>query len=94
MSRRLILQPAAETDLNRAVDWYEEQRIGLGGELLAEVRRTLDRIEDLPESFPFDFEQARRARTSRFPYKVYFVLTDEIITNNRGFDWIEIRRPQ
>jgi toxin ParE1/3/4 len=80
MKRRLIVQPAAETDINDAVDWYENRRSGSGDELLAEIRRTLERIEDLPESFPFDFERARRARTSIFPYKMYFVLTDELIS--------------
>lgn len=36
------------TDLNRAVDFYEQQRIGLGDELRDEIYQTIARIAANP----------------------------------------------
>lgn len=40
--------PSTITDLNRAVDFYEQQRIGLGDELRDEIYQTIARIAAIP----------------------------------------------
>jgi len=49
---RLELHPEARTELRRAALWYDERRSGLGDEFVAEVSAALDRIADVPESYP------------------------------------------
>ena len=44
----LVVRPAAANGLRRAYRWYEEQRPGLGGELLDEVQVVIDRMLLLP----------------------------------------------
>ena len=47
------LRPEAESDLDEAARWYEEQRSGLGSEFLDEVLRVLSAISAQPEGFPW-----------------------------------------
>ncbi len=45
---RLEYHPDTTSDLNRAIDFYEQQRMGLGRELRVEIYKTVDRILDDP----------------------------------------------
>ncbi len=72
MTRRIFLRPDAAEDLRRAVAWYEEEREGLGGELLADLDAAMARIAEAPETFPAVMPPTRRALLTRFPYAVYF----------------------
>lgn len=74
MTRGLIIRPEAATELADAAAWYDDQRDGLGIELLADVRQTIDTIIERPESFPVVYRTARRALAGRFPYIVYFAV--------------------
>ena len=73
-------EPAAE-DLTEAVRWYEQQRAGLGAELLAAVTAAIDHIRRYPESAsPRPSRPAvRQMLASRFPYRlVYQFRSDEV----------------
>lgn len=72
--------PRVENELAQAEDWYEAQRIGLGGRFLDEVNAVFERIAAGPARFPrwLDDARYRRAVLSRFPYVVMF--TDESST--------------
>ena len=72
MLHRLHLWDEADLDLVEAVAWYEEQRYGLGAELLAELDAVMQRVIQTPLQFPEIREGARRALLHRFPYSVYF----------------------
>ena len=74
MTRRAVVRKRAEADITKAYAWYEKQHPGLGPEFVAEVRATVRAVAERPESFPIDYQNARRALTHRFPYKVYFVV--------------------
>ena len=78
---RLELHPEARTELRRAALWYDEQRSGLGDEFVAEVSAALDRIADVPESYPVWPRtrpagvaglMIRKAPIHRFPYVIAF----------------------
>jgi hypothetical protein len=72
----MIIEPEAQEELLVAAEWYDDQREGLGGELLEAVDAALLRVEEAPMSFPRDRfdDRARRALVSRFPYAVVFVV--------------------
>lgn len=74
MKRRVRIRPKAQQDIEQAMLWYEQQREGLGGEFLADLRITFDKVAAFPEAFITEYRTARRAILDRFPYKVYFVL--------------------
>ena len=70
---RLIIRPAAGSDLRDAIRWYDEESPGLGDRFLDDLRGTQARIREMPLQFP-DVGGARRALLHTFPYAIYFVL--------------------
>jgi plasmid stabilization system protein ParE len=67
----------AEQDVAEAVEWYEDRQPGLGDDLLGEVRAIVHRIELNPQQFPLIHENVRRGLLRRFPYAVFFRLTED-----------------
>ena len=74
---RLTSDPRADAEVEEAFDWYEGKRAGLGLEFLSELRATYDRIAAGPLKYQVLRGSVRRALLRRFPYAVYFALTDD-----------------
>ena len=82
MTRTVRNIRAAREEFTAAVQWYEEQRPGLGAEFFDAVVATTDRIDAHPEiGTPTSADhQTRRVLVQRFPYQVvYRLLLDEIV---------------
>jgi toxin ParE1/3/4 len=76
----VIFHPLAESEYLAAVDYYEQQRRGLGLDLQAEVEQALAAIQQDPQRFPvYEEEDVRQYIIKRFPYSVvYAELEDRI----------------
>ena len=74
MTRRFILRPRAECDIQSTFEWYESQRPGLGDEFLVSLRERLETVRSFPEAFPVLYRDVRRAVVSRFTYVVFYVV--------------------
>lgn len=79
MSRRLLVRPEAQAEIDDAVSSYERRRPGLGARFLWELDRVLARAVESPSQFPIVEEAARRAIVKKFPYGVYFVVDAQAI---------------
>ena len=80
MSLPIVFRVEAQAEFDRAFDWYEQQRRGLGVEFLTRVTEVLERIQSFPEAREIVFEDARRAIVPKFPYLVlYKVEPDRIV---------------
>lgn len=75
----VLFRPAAAADVEDAYRWYEQQREGLGGEFLAELRRSVAALQRRPELAPVLFRDTRRLLMARFPYGLYYRLYDDQI---------------
>jgi plasmid stabilization system protein ParE len=72
--------PEARAELDAAVAWYEDQRPGLGRQLLAAVREAFDRIASNPATWPRATPRSQQYRLKRFPYRVvYQVRAEQIV---------------
>lgn len=85
MTIRVVFEPEASTELNEAVSWYDRRHLGLGLELLAEVRIAVDRLAQWPDlgaHVPDVGEDlhVRRVPVGRFPYHVVYLLGDGFIS--------------
>jgi plasmid stabilization system protein ParE len=72
MNRPLVFLREAQDELDEAYAWYEQQRSGLGDDLLAAVREVLARIQDHPYIYAEVHRGVRRGVIRRFPYGVYY----------------------
>jgi plasmid stabilization system protein ParE len=80
MTRRLIIGPDAQRDIEEAAFHYESQRPELGDRFLNEFDQLLERISSNPLQFPGVGRGVQRGLFHRFPYAVYFIAAREIIT--------------
>ena len=64
--------PEAEEEFLEAIEYYENQQIGLGLDLSVEVHKTISRILSHPESWTRLSRQIRRILVHRFPYALLY----------------------
>jgi plasmid stabilization system protein ParE len=79
VTRKIIVRLAAEEDLDEASSWYEKQRVGLGKEFLASVDETLKKLRQRPDFGITVHKQLRRANVRRFPYGVFYQVSEDRI---------------
>ena len=79
MTRRWIVRPLAQADIDDAVTWYEQQQSGLGSRFLDVLDHVFKRIRDTPLQFPTISVGMRRALLHTFPYAVYFRETERAV---------------
>ncbi|MEX2476028.1 type II toxin-antitoxin system RelE/ParE family toxin [Marinobacter sp.] len=65
--------PAAEAELNEAIDYYELIQTGLGIDLAEEVEQAVARAVKFPQAWSFIRKPVRRSLVKRFPYGVLYV---------------------
>lgn len=72
--------PQAKTELNEAIDYYEECQEGLGYQFLNEIYSTIQNILKFPKAWSKFSKNTRRCLIRRFPFGViYQIKNDEII---------------
>jgi len=72
MTLPVVLRREARAEFDKAFDWYEHQRDGLGVEFADEVQAVFDRISGMPEIHAVVYERIRKAAVKRFPYSVFY----------------------
>jgi plasmid stabilization system protein ParE len=77
-----IILEEGEDDLEQAFNYYEQQRSGLGGELVDEYRRGLEMMLRHPFAWQVLDDTYRRYRLHRFAYGIVYrvdVPSDQIV---------------
>jgi toxin ParE1/3/4 len=72
MSLPIRLLPEARDEFDAAVDWYEQQRPGLGTAFLDRVRDVFARITANPQLHAIVYQDVRKAVVQKFPYVVLY----------------------
>ena len=74
MRHHIVLTPFAHKEEQKAYNWYEEQRVGLGNELLNELENAYYKISSNPHHYGFidDKKQLRDFLVHRFPYLIVY----------------------
>lgn len=75
----LIYHPLAEQEIVEAAEFYESRRRGLGSSFIDQVDEAARRISSDPMCWPEIEAQIRRVMLKRFPFGIYFRVTDEAI---------------
>ncbi|MBA3404781.1 MAG: type II toxin-antitoxin system RelE/ParE family toxin [Gemmatimonadaceae bacterium] len=79
MSRKLAFTARASADIEDAHAWYDSQRPGLGSEFEQELDVVVRFLEQRPDAGPVVHRTLRRLLIRRFPYAVYYHVTETTI---------------
>ncbi len=99
---QVTTHPDAQRELDEAVAYYEEKRVGLGREFRDEVVLFVSRIVKNPQRYSVRKHDVRRANLNRFPYNVNYLAEGEDIIivavahdRQRPLYWLErLKRPR
>jgi plasmid stabilization system protein ParE len=81
LAKILNLTQQAQRDLDSSYGWYEKQSQGLGKEFVSCVDAELALVSRNPLQYQTIFKKVvRRALTYRFPYSIYFIDEEKLIT--------------
>lgn len=80
MSIRLVIRKAAKQDLQEAFDYYQSCLPNLGHEFLLSVDAQMHAIQRMPKLYRQVYGVIRRAVVQRFPYYIYFIETEQLIS--------------
>ena len=81
MAQTLILTKRTQEDLDDAYQWYQDLNQGLGQESIRCVDAKLSEISRNPLHYQIVFnKRVHRALTNRFPFSIYYVNEEDIIT--------------
>ena len=76
---KLIIKPIAFTDADEAVTYYEKKLKGLGNRFYNSLLVSLEEIQSNPFHHSFIKQPVRRHIISKFPYKIYYLVSKEMI---------------
>lgn len=76
MAYEVIILPIAITDVQNAVDYYDEQSLGLGEKFEAELNEFLISLETFP-FFQNRYEEVRCLPLKKFPFMAHFTVNEE-----------------
>ena len=72
--KTVIIHSEATRELDNAIKYYEQQKIGLGLDLLSEIEQALEKIKINPNlGTPHTIEGICRYVIRRFPYIIFYV---------------------
>lgn len=76
---RFYFHEFAEVELDRAVQFYEDCRRGLGLEFAQEVYAAIARVTQYPDAWSLMSKNTRRCLVNRFPFGVVYRLKSDCV---------------
>jgi toxin ParE1/3/4 len=78
MAHKIVLDPKAILDIQKAIDYYDDQQIGLG----LKFERNLDKHFTAILKNPFyqvRYDDVHCLPVKKFPFMIHFIIENEII---------------
>jgi hypothetical protein len=76
-SYTILFSPQSLTDIEEAVNYYNEQLWGLGNKFIADVIKTYSAIERNPYFASVKYATVRCAALSRFPFSIHYEIFEK-----------------
>ena len=74
MSYDLLFSSEAELDIQEAIDWYEEQRQGLGLEFAMRFEDALQFLKEQPQMYAKIYNEVRSVLMNQFSYAIFYTI--------------------
>jgi toxin ParE1/3/4 len=76
----VIIHSEAIEELDGAISYYEDRKLGLGIDFLAEVEGTIGKIQQNPNlGVAYKVPRLRRYALARFPFLIFYAELEEFI---------------
>ena len=75
MAFRILIDEDVRTDIQESIDWYNEQKHGLGKQFYTQVKATINRLKSNP-FFQIRYDDVRCLPTKRFPFMIHFTVDE------------------
>lgn len=79
MKYDFVLHENVVLRLEAAVNWYDEQQVGLGDDFIEEFKILLDYIGQMPFGFAIAFGDYRQVMLKRFPFVILYKVEGKTI---------------
>ncbi|TRX61419.1 type II toxin-antitoxin system RelE/ParE family toxin [Fulvivirga sp. M361] len=76
MAYSIIIEPAALQDIQQAIDYYDEQQVGLGERFEAALNKHLVSLEENP-FFQIRYDDVHCQPLKKYPYMIHFTINEE-----------------
>ena len=76
---KVILLPPSDTELEDAINYYNEQQLGLGERFYYEFLKTTELIMNFPEAWQKIGKNTRKIRVKKFPYMILYIVHNKEI---------------
>lgn len=86
MATKIIVTPKALQDLQKAIDYYNDQQKGLGKRFENTVNDTFFKIAKMPQAASFAYDTVRYKVMDKFPFIVTYEETQNTIVLLRVFN--------
>lgn len=77
MSFRIKVDPEARKDIQKAIDWYDGQRKGLGRIFYEKVRESIQSLGTNPHRVAIRYSDVRMKKVGKYPYCLHFFIDSE-----------------
>ena len=72
-------QSRASDEFEIVVDWYEGQRVGLGGKFADSFTIAIEALRRQPMGFAKFYNKHRRIHVGSFPFAIFYQVTEDLI---------------
>ncbi|RQP17747.1 type II toxin-antitoxin system RelE/ParE family toxin [Parapedobacter defluvii] len=75
MAFRILIDEDVRMDIQESIDWYNEQKQGLGKQFYTQVKATINRLRSNP-FFQIRYDDVRCLPIKRFPFMIHFTVDE------------------
>jgi plasmid stabilization system protein ParE len=74
---RLKIEPEALSDIQDIINWYNQQKDGLGERFYQIIIFQIDSLNKTPHIYSIRYKQIRCMSVNKFPYMIHFYINEE-----------------
>lgn len=73
----IVLHPEVKNDLQEAIDYYNDKKIGLGDKFYMVAKKGMESLKKDAFLYEVRFDDARFLKVGKFPYLIYYYIVEE-----------------
>ncbi len=79
MPHHIVVEPRALADIQQAIDYYDEQQIGLGNKFATTLEKYFNTISKNP-CYQIRYNNVRCLPLKKFPFMIHYCMEEKIRT--------------